>query len=51
LKLSNESYKFSKRYMRPLLCRLWERIEMETTGGVERDEAISEARSRFACNP
>jgi hypothetical protein len=51
LKLSKESYMFSRRFVGPLLCRLWKRIEMDTSGGAGRDVAISEARSQFACNP
>ncbi len=51
LKLSRESYKISKVYVGPLLCRLWERIETETTGGVDRDAALSEVESMLACNP
>ena len=59
VKLSRESYKVSKAYVGPLLCRLWERIETETTGGVERDassesrrnEALSEIETMLACNP
>ena len=51
LKLSNESYKVSKDYVGPLLCKLWERIESETTNDPEGDQAISEAKNHFACNP
>ncbi|MFT3892519.1 MAG: hypothetical protein QM730_12860 [Anaerolineales bacterium] len=51
IELSNTSYKVSKDFVGPSLCRLWERIETETTGGVERSEAISNARNLFACNP
>jgi hypothetical protein len=51
LKLSQESYRVSKDYVGPLLCRLWERIEMETTGGEERTGALSEVKSMFACKP
>ncbi len=51
LKLSKESYKVSKDYVGPLLCRLWERIETETSGGLESRAAIAEARNMFACNP
>ncbi len=50
LKLSKESYKVSKEYVAPLLCRLWKRIETETTKGVGRTESISEAFNLFACN-
>jgi len=51
LKLSRESYQVSKGYVGPLLCRLWERIETETTGGEERSAALSEVENMFACNP
>jgi hypothetical protein len=62
LKLSRESFRVSKEYMGPLLCRLWERIEAETseavprvpggtTGGVERSETLSEIKSMYACKP
>ena len=51
LKLSKESYQVSKEYVAPLLCRLWKRIETETTEGVEGAAAISESLDLFACNP
>ncbi|HSB01305.1 MAG TPA: hypothetical protein VLE49_11685 [Anaerolineales bacterium] len=49
--LSRESYKVSKGYVGPLLCRLWERIETETTGSVDRSAALSEVQSMLACKP
>ena len=51
LRFSRESFRVSKDYVGPLLCRLWERIETETTGGQERSDALLEARNLFACNP
>jgi hypothetical protein len=51
LKLSRDSYQVSKGYVGPLLCRLWERIEMETIDNTERDEALSEVKSILACKP
>jgi hypothetical protein len=51
VRLSRESYKVSKEYVGPLLCRLWERIEMEITDSVERNDALSEIKSMFACKP
>jgi hypothetical protein len=51
LELSRESYRVSKEYVGPLLCQLWERIEMETTGGLERSEALVQVDEMFACNP
>ena len=49
IELSNVSYKVSKDFVGPLLCRLWERIETETIGGVERSEALSEVKSLYSC--
>jgi hypothetical protein len=49
VELSKVSYQVSKSYVGPLLCQLWERIETETTGGVERSEALSEVKNMFSC--
>jgi len=51
VKLSRDSYQVSKGYVGPLLCRLWERIEMETIDNTERDEALAEVKSILACKP
>jgi len=60
IKLSRESFRISKDYVGPLLCRLWSRIETETSDGVGRSDtvpderrqgALSDARDMFACNP
>lgn len=51
LKLSRESFKVSRDFVGPPLCRLWQRIETETSRGVDRDASLSEARNLFACNP
>lgn len=51
VELSKVSYRVSKDYVGPLLCRLWERIATETTGGPERGEALSEIQSMIACSP
>lgn len=51
LKLSRESYKVSKGFVGRPLCRLWERIETETTPSAERDEVLSEVESMLACKP
>jgi hypothetical protein len=52
-RLSRESYKVSKNYVGPLLCRLWERIESETTDDLSdgRVAALSEIKTMLACNP
>ena len=49
VKLSRESYQVSKDYVKPLLCRLWERIELETTDDANRNEALSEVENILAC--
>jgi len=57
LELSTVSYRVSKNVMGSLLCRLWERIETETTGGVEgdasnaskRSETLAKVKNSFAC--
>ena len=53
LKLSRESYKVSKDYVGALLCRLWERIESETTDDLSegRNRALSEVEKILACKP
>ncbi|HEU4746601.1 MAG TPA: hypothetical protein VFS61_15280, partial [Anaerolineales bacterium] len=53
LSLSRESYRVSKNYVGPLLCRLWQRIEVDTAGDLsdERSEALAEIKSMLACKP
>lgn len=51
LEYSNVSYKVSKGYVGPLLCRLWERIEREVPASAEKDMAVMEAKTLFVCNP
>ena len=59
LELSDVSYRVSREYVGPPLCRLWKRIETETSGGLESDasgeskrsDALSEVKRMFACNP
>jgi len=55
LELSRRSQEVSEAELRPLLCLLWERIEMETTEGsvegAKRSAALAEVRSMFSCNP
>ena len=61
VELSQVSYRVSKEFVGPSLCRLWQRIETETSGGVEgdassgeaisrRSEALSKVTSMFACS-
>jgi hypothetical protein len=47
---SRESYRVSREYVGPLLCRLWNRIEAETDQDPERSETLDEVRNAFACD-
>lgn len=49
IEYSKVSYKVSKDYVGPLLCRLWRRIEAETAQSPERSEALAEVQQTFAC--
>ena len=53
IRLSHESYKVSKNYVGPLLCRLWERIKAETTDDLAdgRTEVLSEIENMLSCKP
>ena len=50
LDLSVTSYKVSKAYMGPLLCRLWRRIELETVESPQRTATLAQVKSLFACS-
>jgi len=49
LELSKVSYKVSKDYVGPLLCRLWNRIGAGTTVSVERSDALNKIQQMLAC--
>ncbi|NOH02039.1 MAG: hypothetical protein HND47_08785 [Chloroflexi bacterium] len=51
VELSQASYKVSRNYVGPLLCRLWDRIGRETENTSERSAALDEVRSAFGCTP
>lgn len=48
-KLNKEAYKFSKEIMRPMLCKLWERIERETPANPNQQTALKAARTDLEC--
>jgi len=50
LEYSTISYKVSKNYVGPLLCKLWERIEREAPDTSGKDEYIEQAKTLFVCN-
>jgi hypothetical protein len=51
LEYSRISYKVSKSYVGPLLCKLWNRIDRDVPSSSEKDEYITEAKTLFVCNP
>jgi len=51
LELSQQTNEFSPEILGRVLCRLWRRIEAETTESPERTEALSDVRNKFICNP
>jgi hypothetical protein len=51
VELSKETYKISKNYVGPLLCRLWGRIGRETESSPEQVSALGLVQSEFRCLP
>lgn len=51
VQLSKEARQVSKSYVDPLLCKLWKRIEAETTPSEERSDAFSEISQLISCDP
>jgi hypothetical protein len=51
IELSKVSYKVSKEFVGPVLCRLWEQIGAETASSEARSAALSKVESMFACTP
>lgn len=49
VELSRVSYRVSREYVGPLLCRLWERLEAETAPAQERSEALAEIHEMISC--
>lgn len=51
VELSRESYRVSKSYVGPPLCKLWSRIERSAPPAPERESALKAARNEFGCAP
>jgi len=51
VELSQASYKVSKNYVAPLLCKLWDRIERETKSTPEQKSTLVNVQSMFGCLP
>jgi len=51
LEYSQVSYKVSKNYVGPLLCRLWDRIDREVSVSSEKAVYVIQTKTLFGCNP
>ena len=51
VELSWSSYKISKSFVGPLLCKLWERIERKTDTLPVQASAVAEVKNEIACLP
>jgi len=51
VELSQVSYKISKEFVRPPLCKLWDRIARETESTSERNVTLDLVRNEFECLP
>ena len=51
VELSQNSYKVSKNYVAPLLCKLWDRIARETESTPEQKVTLDNALNNFECLP
>jgi hypothetical protein len=51
MKYSEDSFKVSKTYIGPLLCRLWDRIDREVPATPEKETFVAQAKTLFGCNP
>ncbi len=51
IELSQVSHKISKKFVGPLLCKLWDRIARETEDTPQQKVTQMEARNNFDCKP
>lgn len=51
LEYSQVSFKVSKNFVGPLVCKLWDRIEREAPASPEKEEYVVQAKTLFGCNP
>ena len=51
VELSQVSYKISKRYVGPPLCKLWDRIARETERTTEQNVTLDTVQNKFECFP
>jgi hypothetical protein len=51
LNYAQVSFKVSKNYVGPLLCKLWDRIDREVPASPEKKDFVMQAKTLFVCNP
>ncbi|MCX6059796.1 MAG: hypothetical protein NTW69_16800 [Chloroflexi bacterium] len=51
VELSQVSYKISKNFVRPALCKLWARIERDTKSALEQKVTLDKAQNILECLP
>jgi len=49
--LTRDALAISPEVMQPMLCKLWERIEKNTTGSAGRDAALQDIQETLNCQP
>jgi len=47
--LTRETYKYSKEYMRPTLCKLWDRIERDLPDSPKKQNTLTAVRGDLSC--
>jgi hypothetical protein len=50
LQYSLQSHRVSPDFVDPMLCKLWGRIEAETSPSAEKEAALAEVRKKFSCS-
>ncbi|MEW6242159.1 MAG: hypothetical protein AB1564_15250, partial [Chloroflexota bacterium] len=48
--LSLDSYRVSREFVGPMLCRLWDRIDRETPESLDKQSTINEVMIKFGCS-
>ena len=51
VELTRDTYSISPKVMRPMVCKLWERITRETTPDPEKQKAMESLQAEMFCNP
>ncbi len=47
--LTKSAHRFSREIMRPMLCKLWQRIERQTPASAEKESTLRDVRENLGC--